>query len=251
MLCGVFKRPFLILAISFTVGLYSTAATPFSINISPDTDGVSEIAIGGGRSNVGTVNGCVKGSGREKTETRSLPEFSSVRIKGAFTVEIEAGREKMVQVSGDDNIVPLISTSVTAGKLTVSLNGSVCTAADLTVRIMVPNLHGVVSDGANDVVVRNVSGESFSISLNGASDARLSGTTGLFSAEIDGAGTLRAATLRSRQCRIRISGSGDAEVFASEMLDAAIDGAGDITYFGSPAEIKKRITGAGDIVRGD
>ena len=70
-------------------------------------------------------------------------------------------------------------------------------------------------------------------------------------AVIEGAGSLHAEALRSRRCRIRISGSGDAEVFVSEMLDASIDGAGDIVYFGSPAGIKKRITGAGDIVSGD
>jgi hypothetical protein len=60
-----------------------------------------------------------------------------------------------------------------------------------------------------------------------------------------------ARDLHADEVDISIDGTGDAVVYSSEKLSASIDGAGDISYYGNPGEVNKKISGAGDIEKGD
>jgi hypothetical protein len=44
-----------------------------------------------------------------------------------------------------------------------------------------------------------------------------------------------------------VNGSGDITVKVVGTLDARISGSGDVRYKGTPAEIKKQVSGSGDI----
>ena len=44
-----------------------------------------------------------------------------------------------------------------------------------------------------------------------------------------------------------ITGSGDAAVRATEELDASVTGSGDVHYSGNPPQVRKNVTGSGDI----
>ena len=47
---------------------------------------------------------------------------------------------------------------------------------------------------------------------------------------------------------IRLEGAGDATVFAAQRLDAAISGAGTVTYAGHPAQVNPDISGLGELI---
>ena len=57
---------------------------------------------------------------------------------------------------------------------------------------------------------------------------------------------MRADELTTLDAAVTIYGSGEAQVNATETLDASIAGAGSITYLGDP-EVSRRITGSGEI----
>lgn len=46
-----------------------------------------------------------------------------------------------------------------------------------------------------------------------------------------------------------ISSGGDVAIAASQALDVHISGSGNVTYRGDPLELKKHITGSGDVVK--
>ena len=54
----------------------------------------------------------VKGSGVLITEKRELSGFKGVDVGGIFQVEVTAQKDFAVEVSGDDNIVPMVKTYV-------------------------------------------------------------------------------------------------------------------------------------------
>ena len=63
---------------------------------------------------------------------------------------------------------------------------------------------------------------------------------------IAGLGDYRGADVRSKAVKINIMGSGNADLNASDKLDATIMGSGDIKYTGS-AIVSQNILGSGSV----
>lgn len=65
----------------------------------------------------------ITGSGRDLRETRDVAPFSAVVVASSIEAEItlDPDQPQSVEVRGDDNIVPLVRASVSAGELVVDL----------------------------------------------------------------------------------------------------------------------------------
>ena len=61
-----------------------------------------------------------------------------------------------------------------------------------------------------------------------------------------GSGGIKCFELLSEQTKIGISGSGDAQVYASKQLDVEINGSGSVAYKGSPA-VSQNVSGSGSV----
>jgi hypothetical protein len=229
-----------------------TAGNGNAANISIDiTDGNAEITGMGGTSNVNVVSGCEGGSGIRKSEKRKVSSFDSVSFDGAFDVTIELQKKRGIEVSGDDNIIPHIITEVKGDTLHVTTNKSICSKIGLRVHITNEDIREIIAEGSSDVSVSGVKNRELTVNIKGAGDISSSGKTGTFVASISGSGNVNARELLADEVDISIDGAGDAVVTASGTLKASIDGAGNITYYGNPKEVIKKISGAGDIEEGD
>jgi hypothetical protein len=51
----------------------------------------------------------------------------------------------------------------------------------------------------------------------------------------------------AQDVEISVTGAGKADVYASNLLRAAITGAGNVSYHGNPKSVEKKIAGAGKI----
>lgn len=209
--------------------------------------GAVEINIGSNIVNTGNVSGCVQGSGSAKEESRSLPAFHGLEVDGAYTVRIACQKDQIVEISADDNLLPLILTEVQDGVLRVTSKKSICASAPMTLTISVKTLDLIRSSGANEFQVQNIKGDALEVDLSGSSAMTLNGTVEELKAKIDGASGLVAGELKAQQVSVAISGAGSAEVHASKRLQGEISGVGTIRYAGDPDEVVKNITGWGDI----
>lgn len=209
--------------------------------------GAVQINIGSNIVNTGNVSGCVQGSGSAKEESRSLPAFHGLEVDGAYTVRIACQKDQSVEISADDNLLPLILTEVHDGILRVTSKKSICASAPMTLTITVETLDLIRSSGANEFQVADLKGESLEVALSGSSNMTLDGAVDRLAAKIDGASGLLARQLKSKQVAVAISGAGSAEVHASERLQGDISGVGSIRYAGNPGEVVRNIMGWGDI----
>jgi hypothetical protein len=200
------------------------------------------------------LTGCIlRGSGTAMTDTREVAAFDSIEVGGAFEliVHVDPAAAQRVEVSGDDNIVPEVTTSVSGGELEIAIDhGMVRPKLDMKVEVWVASLAGLEASGASDITVEGLHGEAFEIELSGASDSRFSGAVDRFEIELSGASDLDARELHAKIVDLELSGAGDAEVWASERLDAEVSGAGNVRYFGSPKEVQQDVSGAGSITPG-
>src|SRR5439155_730241 len=89
----------------------------------------------------------VTGSGKLASESRSVAAFTAIDIEGSADVVLTQDATQSVRVEADDNIVPIITTEVKNGKLTISTSKSVTTKNKMTVYISIPTVTALGIDG--------------------------------------------------------------------------------------------------------
>jgi hypothetical protein len=114
------------------------------------------------------------------------------------------------------------------------------------VAISVPSLDGFNLSGAGDVLMRGIHGDTFTLTIDGAGDVEVTGSTDVLRVSLDGAGDVNAKQLTARYAVADLSGAGNISVNATDRLDASIDGVGVIDYVGAP-RVTKSVSGAGHV----
>lgn len=153
-----------------------------------------------------------------------------------------------MEVETDDNLLSIITTDVSGGKLRIGSKESYNTRLGVKVFITVQNLEEVAVSGSGDVEVTGLSGPSFTGKVSGSGEIKAEGVTSEVEASISGSGDIDFGKLTALKAKVSVSGSGDILVNASKSLTASVSGSGDIRYLGSPT-VAKKISGSGDVTK--
>ena len=214
----------------------------------------------------GCTRGTVKGSGNVVIEERPVAEFKTITLKGGGRVVLTQGQTHSIAIQTDDNIMPLIETEVQNEQLLISQGGYNLRPTTLEFNISVANLRGIALSGSGEVVGKSrfvaddffakISGSGdvtlelevadLETKISGSGSMHLSGQTDRHEARISGSGKINAFNMHTKDVAIKVSGSGDCKVTATEILDARISGSGDVFYKGYPRIISK-ISGSGSL----
>jgi hypothetical protein len=103
----------------------------------------------------------------------------------------------------------------------------------------------VQSTGSGSIVV-NANAPKIDGGMSGSGSITLNGTTRQFVGGNSGSGDIHAYNLLAENAEVDLTGSGDAEVAASQQLTASLTGSGDIYYRGNP-KISQSATGSGKV----
>jgi Putative auto-transporter adhesin, head GIN domain len=212
----------------------------------------------------------MKGSGKPITDKRAITGFDSLSLKGSFDVTLAQGANEGVEITGDDNIVPLIETRVDGTKLVVTTKKgtSFSTRNPILITVQAKNLNAIAVSGSGDVKANGLKADALGVSISGSGNVKLDGLqstslgvvisgSGDFSASgkattqiisISGSGDVRTEKLEGTDVTVKIAGSGDAQVWAKNTLTASIAGSGDITYVGD-AKVTQSVAGSGSVSR--
>lgn len=211
----------------------------------------SAILFSSGFVQAGTIQKCIEGSGKAKSEERHTGPFTAITTEGAIDVTVVCGQKQAIKVIADDNLLPYVITEVKGSTLNIYSNKSICAKKELKVEISIGDINKINASGAADINISDLDNNRFDLNIDGSGDIKAAGKTGEFVAMLAGASNLQAKGLKALKTKLKVTGSGDAVVFASRELDAKLMGAGDITYYGLPAKVKKKVLGVGDIESGE
>lgn len=189
----------------------------------------------------------VAGSGVAKTESRDIGSFTGIEVSGAVQLDVEVGAKTSVEVTGDDNILPLLFTKVEADTLRIYTKESVRPKVDIVVKVVVPVLTSLKSSGATDVTLVGLAGPALSVDLSGASKLTAKGKVDKLTVNVSGAGKVHTDALDASVVSVDVSGAAYVEVRAKDSLAVSISGAGKVVYSGDPKTVAKDVSGAGRI----
>jgi hypothetical protein len=195
------------------------------------------------------LGGChvtgIRGNGNVMTETRSVPDYTSVEADGAFTI-VWSNAPATFKITTDENLLRHVETSVTGSKLRIHSRGQLRPTDGIKVTLSSSGLSGASLTGAVRLTASKLAGKGFYLEGTGATRVMVDGTVTELMATMSGASRLDAGSLQAESVQLSISGAGKADVAASKVLKVAISGAGKVTYSGNPV-VEKHISGAGSI----
>ncbi len=207
---------------------------------------------------------------------RHLSGFEAVDVGGSFDVRITQGSTESVRVEAPADMMSHIITEVSNGVLKIYNKHENWNWGNLwgghkkiLVYVTIKNVNAVTVSGSGDVSFRDglkanslkirVSGsgdvngmvevKTIECNISGSGDMKLAGRAESSAVSVSGSGDYSARDLATATTSVRVSGSGDAEVNASERLDAAVHGSGDVHYTGGVKNVSSSKTGSGDISR--
>jgi hypothetical protein len=211
----------------------------------------------------------VVGSGRTVTETRELAEFDTVELCISGDAYITIGKPTPLEITADDNLLPLIKTEVQERRLVISTEYNFKTQHSLKIKITVADLKAATVGGSGDMHISGVNNESLALNVNGSGDLDFEGKTAALAANVAGSGDLKLTgkaeqvtasvagsghihgfDLIVASAAVAIKGSGDARVNVAKSLNIQILGSGDVHYKGNPT-VCQQIAGSGDVKRRD
>lgn len=205
-------------------------------------------------------------------QDRKLTGFHAVASTGSFDVVLKQGSSESVKVEADAEVINEIITEVRNGTLTIRSKNTrnwsnMWNNRKITIYVVAKDLNSIVLSGSGDLKMENqfntnklelrlsgsgdfkgsVNVKNLEASISGSGDFSISGKADESTVSISGSGEFRGGDLMTKSTAIRVSGSGDASIYASERVDASVSGSGDVHYSGHPKSVSKVAHGSGDI----
>lgn len=192
------------------------------------------------------------GSGTAKTETRNVSGFTGVTFSGVGTLNITQTGTESLTVSADDNLLPRLTSTVANGTLTLGVKpgDAIHPTKPIIYTLTVKNLNNVTLSGAGAIKATNITTNALNVLLSGAGSMTISGSAPSQTALVSGVGSYNAKGFPTDTAQMTISGAGSATITVNKTLTAIVSGAGSVTYYGSPSQVTKTITGIGSVKQG-
>jgi hypothetical protein len=215
----------------------------------------------------------IRGNGNVQTENRSEGGFKGVESYGSFDLFVSTAPSHSIRIEAEENILPYIETYVDGDILKIDTKDGYWLKPRRSIKVYVsaPEYRRIKSHGSGDIVGENkiigadklelgvtgsadikmeVDAPEVTASITGSGNVNLSGKTKTFSTSVSGSGDVHAYDLLSEDTKVRVTGSGDADVFASVSLDVSVAGSGDVRYKGN-AKVSSNISGSGGVKKVD
>jgi hypothetical protein len=211
----------------------------------------------------------VIGNGNVTTKSVTTSDYDAVKTVGSLDVHLERGTEGNITVKTDDNLQEYVIIEVKDNTLVVRTKKNMYLKTKKGIHVTVPfmDISSVALVGSGDVDSKDVvasnnlevtvtgSGDiiletkavNLSSTVTGSGDITLSGTTTNLEVTVTGSGDFAGGNLISENTEAKVSGSGDAVVYAKSSLRARVSGSGDIEYKGNPEKRDTKVAGSGDI----
>lgn len=211
----------------------------------------------------------IRGEGRVVTQDRNSGNFNEIYTHGSFDVEITDASSHSVKVEAQQNLQEYIEVEIKGSELHIrnKKGYTIKGEKEIMIHITAPALKGIYLSGSGNInstnqltgsqqfeikssgsgnISLNIETSSLQSSISGSGNITLKGKTNSFEGKIAGSGNIRAREMQSAITSVKISGSGSAQVVATEKLDTKIAGSGDVKYWGD-ASVSSKVAGSGTV----
>jgi hypothetical protein len=216
-------------------------------------------------------------------KTFELPEFKSIYVNSSYTVLLKQSNKQEVYAESLPEIMELTTVIVDNGVLMVNIerkpenpNKSVWAKIDdikirpaMKLYVSVKNINELQVNGTGKIVSENslasdyltlsvsgsgsmdldIKGNTVKTDISGSGNITLKGYATSNQITASGSGSLNAFACELESAKVKVSGSGSAELNVSATLEAQILGSGSIKHKGNTKNVTKKVYGSGSVDR--
>ncbi len=195
-------------------------------------------------------------------------DFNKIKLEGGYSVKLLQGDSCKVSIITSEDFQKKITVDVENDVLRIYTRSKNIGTEEVKVLIYFKDIESIKIEGGvllttpETLNLRNVSlnveggahiemqlvADTFNAKAAGGVSMEFSGTANLFSAISEGAANIDADHLESQDVVCKVTGVGNASVYALKNLDASIEGVGKIGYRGDP-EVTKKVNGIGAVYK--
>ena len=184
------------------------------------------------------------------SEDRTVATFTKIKVLGAVKLDVTAGGDQSMTVSSQTEYMERIKTWVEGDTLYIdNTDGKKRSNNNMKgrVKISMASFDAIYVEGAIAGRFNNINGGDVLVDVEGASDIRLSGTCENVTIKMAGASNIQADNLKCKTADVRLEGVGNIEAYASEKVNATLEGMGNIDVRGGATDVTKNKDGFGNI----
>jgi hypothetical protein len=215
----------------------------------------------------------VNGSGNVITEDRPVSGVVRVQMGIPGNLEIQQGPSESLTVTGEDNILPLLTTDVRGGTLTIRFrsSGNIHVNRPLQIALTVKNLDRLelgssakvtvnpittgdfrlILSSSGTIDIQEIQADKITANLSSSGDISIKGSANQLDLQLSSSGSFQAGDLQVQEANVRLSSSGEATLWVVKDLQANISSSGNVAYYGSPSVNQKTSSSGRLISRGD
>lgn len=200
--------------------------------------------------------------------TKNLGDFDQVKVFDRISAQLVSGNENKIEISGsrkDD--VEIVNKN---GELKVRMKlGKLLKGDDITVTIYFKNEINTVEASEGSYVSSEATFKAIDFSVNSKEGAEIklnldtkklkvkASSGGIVNVKgkatnqdivINSGGIVKAKDLETSQTTVAVNAGGEADVNASDLVDAKTRAGGNITVYGNPAQVNKKNVIGGNII---
>jgi Putative auto-transporter adhesin, head GIN domain len=184
------------------------------------------------------------------TESRDVPAFHAIEVRGSARVDVEVGPTVSVKLTGDAAALAGLGSSVDDGTLVLEQKEKWFWRqgeGPVTARITMPKLDSMTLNGTGVSQITGISGAQLSLIVQGTGGVVAAGQIDSLKVRINGTGTMDLSHLVATAATAAVNGAGSLTVNSTASLDAEVNGVGSISYLGHPGKVESAIHGVGSI----
>ena len=196
-------------------------------------------------------NECIRGSGNLANYLIDVTQFNKVALSGDINLQIKQGPDQKVTIATEPEIFAILEYGVKGTTFEVGYGKKVnCiqTAHGIWVNIEVPDINEIVISGRSEIFsIDDLVLDELSIIISGESKINITGQVNLQSIDVSGVVNVDNFGFVSDEVEITVSGSGDIEIYAQQLLNIIVSGAATVRYKGNP-QISQQVSGILDLI---
>jgi hypothetical protein len=188
------------------------------------------------------------GDGPVQSETRKADAFTRIAVSGGIGVTVRTGPSYALEVSAQENILPVIATDVEGDTLRIRSTESYSTSEGVEVAVATPALVGISMSGGSQGRMEGLDAERLDIELSGGASLTATGTATSVALNMTGGSRASLENLTATTITLDLSGGTTATVQASDRVSGSASGGSRVAVLGDP-QLNVEVSGGGEVTR--
>lgn len=177
----------------------------------------------------------------------ALPAFNRIVFDADALITLRMGAPRALVLSTEPDHFGHLSADVVDGELLIRHTGKHSGRRYVMLDIVTPDLAAVEIHAVVEADFRDIKAENITIEFDGIGEVTLQGSCQRAAYQLSWIGEFDASQFLCHDVVARISGIGDAAIFADGSLSLEVSGIGDVTVLGGPRVDRMRSSGIGDV----